>query len=356
MNKKLLAIAVGAAMVAGSTAVMADSSVYGKINMGIAQLSDEDDDVVGPPAHVDDSGLAIFDEASRLGAKGSADLGNGLKAIFKMEGTVDMDGGGAFNFNRDSYVGLKGGFGQVTIGNKNTSYKNATGKMDLFADMWGDTTGSGFGTFDLRTPNQVQYSGKFGMVGVSADMDFAENAQGNSTNDQEKAGLTVAVMIAPMKGLKISIATATCGGNCGQPAPGSGADVNDTATKLGVQWKGGNHTVNVVYKAEKDDDGGTDNENMNVIVAQYGMKMGMNAIQFSYSMLSEEADDSNATQMSAAFVHNFSKSTKAYVAYSAIANDDAVSHDGRLDSGTNLDNTQAGSGVSSLAVGVTHKF
>ena len=345
MNKKLLVVAVAAAMVAGTTAAMADSSVYGKINMGIAQYDDGDDLAANEGA-----GIGIFDEASRLGAKGSTDLG-GLKAIFKMEGTVDMDGTGGFSFNRDTYVGIKGGFGQVTIGHKNTSYKNATGKMDLFADMWGDTTGSGFGSFDRREANQIQYSGKFGMVGVSADVNFSEASEYDGTvagnPDADKPGSTIAVMIAPMKGLKVSVATATKGG---------GDDVSDTATKLGAQWKGGNHTVNFVYKAEKDDDAPAD-ENMNVIVAQYGMKMGMNAIQFSYTQMTDDVADSDATQMSAAFIHNFNKSTKAYVSYSAIANDDAVSHDGRLDSGiSNLDNTEAGSDPSSFAVGVTHKF
>ena len=127
--------------------------------MGIAQLDDGDDSATDDAY----SGIAIFDEASRLGAKGSTDLG-GLKAIFKMEGTVDMDGTGGFVFNRDSYVGIKAGFGELTMGHRNTSFKDATGKMDIFADMVGDTTGSGFGSFDSRVPNQVKYKGKFGMV------------------------------------------------------------------------------------------------------------------------------------------------------------------------------------------------
>lgn len=342
MNKKLLAIAVGAAMVAGSTAAMAEATVYGKINMGIVQLSDDDSDNA---PHVDDSGMAIFDEASRLGVKGSADLGNGLSGVFKMEGTVDMDGTGGFAFNRDTYVGLKGGFGQVVIGHKNTSYKNATGKMDLFADMWGDMTGSGFGEFDRREANMVQYTNKFGMVGLSVDFDLPEQA--DAGNDEDKMGNSIAVSFAPMDGVTASLATATKGG--------ATTSVNDTATKLGVQWKGGNNIVNVVYKTETDDSAATD-ENTTVWYLQYGLKMGNNLLQVAYQQLTEDADDSDATQTSVAWVHNFNKMTKAYVAYSAIANDDNVSHDGRLDSGTNLDNTEGGSGVSGLALGVTHKF
>jgi predicted porin len=95
MNKNLIAAAVAAGLAMPGLA-MADATIYGKINTGIVSYDNDTPD---------DSGIAIFDEASRLGFKGEEDLGNGLKAIFKMEGTVDMDEGANFNFNRDKYVG-----------------------------------------------------------------------------------------------------------------------------------------------------------------------------------------------------------------------------------------------------------
>jgi predicted porin len=340
MNKKLLAIAVGTAMVAGTTVAMAEATVYGKINAGIVSYDDGD-----KLAANEGKGIGIFDEASRLGAKGSEDLGNGLKGVFKLEGTADLDGTGGFSFNRDTYVGVKGSFGQVVIGHKNTSYKNATGKMDLFADMWGDMTGSGFGDFDRREANMVQYSGSFGMVDVSADVNFSEAT--DAGNDEDKMGNSLAVTVKPMKGLAVSLAAATRGG---------GGSVNDTAQKLGVQWKGGQHTVNAVYKMQTDDDAGADDK-LTVMYAQYGIAFGMSSVQLAYQMLDQDGTDMNATQMSAAFVHKLSKATKVYVAYSAISNEDAVNHDGRLDSGlSHLNPTEAGADPSGLAVGVTHKF
>ena len=341
MNKKLLVIAVGAAMVAGSTAVMAEATVYGKINMAVASYDDGDD------SPNDDAGLGIFDEASRLGVKGSADIGGDLKAVFKAEGTIDMDGTNTFQFNRDSYIGVKGGFGELTIGHRNTSYKDATGKMDLFADMVGDVTGSGFGSFDSRVTNQVKYKGKFGMVSVGVDVDFSENDD-NAGADRDKMGNTIAVGFAPMKGLKVTLASATRGG--------ATTAVNDTAQKVGVQWKGGPHKVNFVYKTETDDSAATDDKST-VMYGQYGLTMGMDVIQLSYSMADTDVDDTDATQTSVAYVRNFNKKTKAYVAYTTVANGDAVSHDGRLDSGiSHLDNIDAGSTATLFGVGITHKF
>ena len=64
---------------------------------------------------------------SRLGFRGTEDLGGGLKAIFQLETVVSVDngaGGGATFWNRDTFVGLGGGFGEVRLGLMDTIFKN----------------------------------------------------------------------------------------------------------------------------------------------------------------------------------------------------------------------------------------
>ncbi len=51
-----------------------------------------------------------------IGVKGEEDLGNGLSAIFKLEGNIGVDVGSANLFNRETTVGLKGAFGEVKVG------------------------------------------------------------------------------------------------------------------------------------------------------------------------------------------------------------------------------------------------
>ncbi len=57
---------------------------------------------------------------------GSEDLGGGLKAIFKLEQGFNTDNGTATNpgtaFDRQSWVGLEGGFGTVQFGNTWSAY------------------------------------------------------------------------------------------------------------------------------------------------------------------------------------------------------------------------------------------
>jgi len=63
---------------------------------------------------------------TRLGFKGKEDLGNGLSALFVLETGIAADAGG-FNqankaFGRQSFLGLQGDFGTLTLGRQYTSY------------------------------------------------------------------------------------------------------------------------------------------------------------------------------------------------------------------------------------------
>ena len=142
MKKSLTALAVMAA-VSVPFAVQAEGpTVYGTIHTSVdVGLNDE------TTIKVDNSSRRGW----ALGAKGDTDLDmGGMKAIYKFELGFDgstntiksfglgVDGNGdleltsktnpGYFYQRDSWVGVKGGFGQVRIGTMATMYK-ATGKM-----------------------------------------------------------------------------------------------------------------------------------------------------------------------------------------------------------------------------------
>jgi predicted porin len=96
MNKKLLSMAVAAAMVA-PTAAMAEAILYGKLHMSIDWASVEGADTSGVnPKKFDGWGLngggslPGVSRANRIGVKGSEDLGNGMKAIYQVEFGIQM--------------------------------------------------------------------------------------------------------------------------------------------------------------------------------------------------------------------------------------------------------------------------
>lgn len=59
---------------------------------------------------------------SRIGFKGTEDLGSGLKAHFVLEQGIDLTSGGANGFDRQSYMGLSNALGEVRLGGVYTAY------------------------------------------------------------------------------------------------------------------------------------------------------------------------------------------------------------------------------------------
>jgi predicted porin len=127
MQKKLIALAIAGL---ASTAAIAQSNVtvYGRVDYGYVNRSSGDG---ASPANGTRSEFASgIEGGSRIGFKGSEDLGNGLKAIFELEYGIGVDSAGGATgatptssttpysqwWNRHSYVGLTGGFGTVVGG------------------------------------------------------------------------------------------------------------------------------------------------------------------------------------------------------------------------------------------------
>jgi predicted porin len=179
MNKKLISLAVAAALVAPAAA-MADATLYGKMNISIDYFDVND---VGTlkgfngwtmngrlnPGVVAPFGATPQGRANRIGVKGSEDLGGGLKAIYQVEIGIDAtnesdnyiaNGDRSSSSSavsmRNTFVGLAGGWGTALMGRHDTPMKISTGKLDLFADTVADMNGT-IGFQDIRADNAVAY-------------------------------------------------------------------------------------------------------------------------------------------------------------------------------------------------------
>ncbi|HYL90501.1 MAG TPA: porin [Burkholderiales bacterium] len=110
----------------------------------------------------------ISSNLSRLGVRGSSDLGGGLKTVFQIETSVDISaepGGKDGLAGRNSFIGLaSSSWGAVKIGKTDLPYKLSTGRMDPFSatigdynSIMGNTGGDNRAEFDTRQPHVVWY-------------------------------------------------------------------------------------------------------------------------------------------------------------------------------------------------------
>ena len=188
MNKKLIAIAVASAMsvpaavtVMAPTAAQADDSgptVYGRLRGGLQRTDDDgaDEEVIG-----------FEDASSRFGIRGSEDLGNGMSAIYRYEwGTqlVEDEGSATGLSKRHSWVGLKGGFGQVTIGRQTNPFYGLTGTSYALGNEYtGNYAMYDVGNFSDKTSDSLVYSNTWGNFEFGTAFEFNQDDVANEDLD-----------------------------------------------------------------------------------------------------------------------------------------------------------------------------
>jgi len=106
---------------------------------------------------------------SRFGLRGSENLGGGMRATFQLEGAVALpDGASTANsqlFNRHAWVGLAGGFGELTLGRQETLHRvmNLSNYNDVATEGELSVTTSNSGlqlmqNFGSRVNSAVRYT------------------------------------------------------------------------------------------------------------------------------------------------------------------------------------------------------
>lgn len=350
---------IGALAAAGSPGASAQSGIttYGMIDMAIIH---ESGGAAGPVTKVT-SGVSA---GSRLGFKGSEDLGNGLSALFVLEngfqGDTGAAGQGGLLFGRQAFVGLRSGFGTVLVGRQYTPQYLVV----VFADPFGSgyvadskniiaTSGDSLSRMD----NTVKYLSPT-VAGFTAEL---AAAPGEVAGDRA-AGRQLSGSIAYAKGpLQIRV--------------GHHDRNNDTATLKNTE-NGRNTVVAAVY-------------DFGVVKAHalYGVNHGLNSSvlrntanpygrsvapvastdsrdtlvgltvpfgphTFLASYLHKDdhtALDQDARQLAVGYLYALSKRTSAYAVYAHIDNRNGAGY-------TAGNASDPGSGNRAASVGISHAF
>jgi predicted porin len=393
MKKSLIAAAIAGLFVA--PAAMAEVTISGAIATGILLGDSTDGQVPG-------SGLSnnrLQSNYSNINIGSVDDIGNGMKVMFNLQLQVNIQDPtpGANPFNRNSYLGIGGDWGNFKYGTNENVYERMMYSSDFLDGALGpggnllilgtpgantifDVGQSGCGSptllggnpgcagFYRRSDNTIWYeSPNFG--GFSFEVDYTLSAGKSASTDPkilsfggrfqpEGAGWFVDAAYEVHEDM-FGLTTISAA------IPGAGTIVGTGSTDTGMQIGGGmtfgNFQVNLrVERLTYELDGSSD------IVNEYerdaiwaGVKMnlpsGYAAVQYG---MADEADtndgtvvDSGAQHIAVGYFHNLSKQSQLQFIYNQTNNDNNASY--QAIGGTN---GSAGADHKGLYVGIKHTF
>ena len=150
--------------------IFADASWYGSLRGGIDFQSGND--------------AQFYDGASRWGIKGSNEVSEGLSAVYRFETGIDT-GANQAGKGRLNYVGLSGGFGNLTLGRVWSASYNHAGVIRDFPNWHtrGDTSG--------RVGNAISYAYSSGAASFQIDAVMDGTKDTGQAVDQLEFGVTV---------------------------------------------------------------------------------------------------------------------------------------------------------------------
>ncbi len=335
-----------AALISATTmpVLAADVQVYGRAHLSVDSLDNGES-----------SATNVSSNSSRLGFKASTKLDSGLEAFVQIEQNIRMDEGSGNWASRDTFVGVKGNFGQVRLGQFDTPLKIVRGKVDMFGDRIGDIrnltrtstsgdTNANIGNvFDERYKNGVHYrTPKFG--NVTFDVHYTPHNNTGAVADNVQESYSLAVSYESSKFYAALAYETFEGANDLDPtALRAGAYVNVTSS----------FRVAAMYQDASDVPGG--DRQVYGLGASY--KLDKVTLRGQYYIADENDNaDTGADMFVIGADYAFGKELTGYIAYGVTANDDNANY--RVSAGghdTQLA-TVRGKDATGLSLGLIYNF
>jgi predicted porin len=346
MKKSLIALAIASAVSAPAFAATSNVDIYGKLNYSASFLFDQADS---------ESDVQFTSNSSRIGFKGSEDLGGGLSAIWQIENSLNIDEGNGNWASRNTFLGVKGDWGTVLGGKHDTPLKLVGRAVDLFGDGIADSRNVMGGGSDARASNVVAYispsfSG-FSFIGA-----YVTDFPGNTTTAPDADSKDVWNVNATYSNGPLYIGGAYGDGN-GHEAAGLGAQ-----WRLAAGYTFGNFKVVGQYDNLEDDAAGGQNGDYDAWMLGASYTMGNMVFKGNY-MMGEFDGPGGASpeQWTVGMDYNLSKRTSVYALYVAAEEFNNASGVGSLGGGAGISdiNTSCGTcdgDISAFSVGIVHSF
>lgn len=345
MKKSLLALAALTAF-AGVASAQSSVTLFGVIDANMRNVKNGS----GSLKTLSTDGMG----SSRLGLRGTEDIGGGLRAGFWLEGSLQADTGNAAgqNWQRRSTVSLLGGFGEVRLGRDYTPDFWNHAVFDPFgANGVGASTNlfnasaSGGATTIVRANNSLGYFLPGGLGGIygQAMLAAGENASGN-----KHMGFRLGYAAGP---LNVAFAYGKTDVTAGPPS------VDWTRMNLAGSYNLGFMTA--MFQFIKADVSGGASDGVETTNYLIGANVPMGPGTFKFSYVKSDGDGKtavqkarDATQLALGYQYALSKRTSLYGHYSRISNKSGASY--TASSGGPAQT--AGKGSTGYEFGINHSF
>lgn len=312
MTKTLIVAAVSALSAAGAFA-QSTVTIYGRIN-----TTAEAQELNGVKTTV------LSNNSSRIGFKGTEDLGGGMKAGFQLESGFDSSNGvaAASFFGRQSEVNLAGGFGTLRLGNFTSEAYYATSD---FIGMHNHETGSSSDALYAyvgRNTNKIAYRLPELAKGMSLELAVSAGEGGGREKSYDLAW-NYAI---------------------GALQLGAGYEKNGNANQYAIRglYEMGSFILGAYVQQDEDGFGANLGKRTNFrLSGAYMMGASEFHVNFGSAGKYDNLANSKADQFTLGYNYNLSKRTKVYGYYTEI-NDSAAQ--------------VYGGDFSSFAIGVRHNF
>ena len=356
MKKSLIALAIASAVSAPAFAATSNVDIYGKLNFSVNFLIDQTDSA---------NDVQLTSNSSRIGFKGSEDLGGGLSAIWQIESGIALEEGNGTWASRNTFLGLKGDWGTVLGGKHDTPLKLVGRAVDLFGDGIADSRNVLGGGSDTRASNVVAYiSPNFSGFNVVAAYvtDLGAGVVSGSTtatsfadqDDRDVYNLNATYSNGPL------YLGAAYGDGNGHEALGLGSH-----WRLAAGYTFGNFKVVGQYDSLEDDSTTVGTQNGDYDAWMVGASYTMGAMVFKGNYMMGEYDGLNGAepeQWTIGMDYNLSKRTSVYALY--VAGEEFAPFNGSssaLGSGAGISDVAASCAtcdgdVSAFSVGIVHSF
>ena len=313
MKKSLLALAALATLTTLSGAASAQSSVtvYGIVDVGIVQ----DSGTLGDSVLRLHSGIA---NGSRLGFKGTEDLGGGMSAFFDIQNGFQADTGalgqGGLIFGRQAFVGLAGPFGSVKLGRQYTPVDDVHGAVDPFGNNYAGRLQNVFEQgYVSRVDNDIMYATP-NISGFDANFAYGLGEVAGDTAVKRYVGGSAGYSNGPLW-LRLALQST----NNGTVAGSSNGSARNTIA--GVKYDFGSFKLHGAAAVSKTDAGGVYSVDARDFMIGATVPFGADSLMTSYIKRKDRlAVARDADQIAIGYNHMLSKRTTIYAAYARINN------------------------------------